>query len=338
MDLLSYMLLGAVVGGFVAARKIGNRALIIGAIVATIPCLDELVARIALYYGSTYNGAFFHSILFILIASPLVAWVLTKLRPNSPYTLAQRCWLVFWVLAAHIVLDIFTISGVKPFAPFSSWHITVASIAPVDLLFYFLLFTSIVITLVVKQFKIKTVVLWCTLFFTALYLAFSVINKLYIKTEFEQLLQQHEKPHSRIGIFPIAGSNFKWNCVAQNNDTYWQSYLSNFSNQNANFNIFAQNNQYVADFETDTRIQLLKNATNNFYSIAVSDRSLSISTSLNDHGVETIFLHDLRYVHKNLDSQSFFSRSYLIHTQNNQIQSISIVNNNNFLRKKHIAD
>lgn len=321
MDLLSYMLLGAAVGGFVSARKIGNQALIIGAIIATVPCLDELTVRIALYYGSTYNGTFFHSILFLLIASPLIAWALSKLRPNSPYTLAQRCVLVFWVLAAHIALDIFTISGAQIFAPFCSWHLAVASIAPVDLLLYFLLFTGIVIALVVQQFKIKTIVLWCALFFTALYLAFSVINKLYIKTEFEQLLQQHELPHSRIGIFPIAGSNFKWNCVAQNHTMYWQTYLSNFSNHNGDFNTFAKNNYYIADFKTDKRIQFLKTETNKFYTITATD--------------SCILLHDLRYVHKNLDSQTCFSRSYLINTKDTQIQSISIINNNVFLQKRH---
>ncbi|MDR1761944.1 MAG: metal-dependent hydrolase [Bacteroidales bacterium] len=321
MDLLSYMLLGAIVGGFIAARKTGNQALIIGAIIATIPCLDELLSGITLQHSSTYySGSFFHSILFILIASPLIAWILTKLRPNSPYTLAQRCVLVFWVLAAHIVLDIFTISGVKIFAPFNSWHIAIASIAPFDLFFSFLLLASIIITLIVKQFKIKTMVLWCALFFSTLYLAFSVINKLYIKTEFEQLLQQHELPYSRIGIFPITGSNFKWNCVAQNNDTYWQSYLSNFSNENVEFNVFAQNNHYIADFKTDKRIEHLKCAANNFYTITVSYNALSRA--------RTIIITDLRYVRKNINAQLFFSHSYQINTQNGQIQLISTQNTN----------
>lgn len=321
MNLLSYMLLGAVVGGFVAVRKIGNRALIIGAIVATIPCLDELIARIAFYYGSTYNGTFFHSILFLLIASPLVAWILSKLNPNSPYSLAKCCVLVFWTLAAHIILDIFTVSGVQIFAPFSSWRIAVTSIAPMDLFFSFLLFASVIITLIVKQFKLKTVILWCSLFFTALYLAFSVINKLYIRTEFEHLLQEHNLPHSRIGIFPIAGSNFKWNCVAQNGNSYWQSYLSNFSNHSADFNIFAQNNHYIADFKNDTNIQSLKKVTNNFYHITVSYDTLSRA--------QTIIITDLRYARKNINAQLFFSRSYQINSQNSQIQTISTQDNSN---------
>jgi inner membrane protein len=313
------MLLGAVVGGFVAVRTIGNRALIIGAIVAAIPCLDELMAHIAFYFGYTYSGAYFHSIVFLLIASPLIAWILSKLRPGSPYTLAKRCVLVFWILVSHIILDMFTISGVQIFAPFSSWSIAVASIAPVDLFFSFLLFASIVITLIVKQCKLKTVILWCSLFFTALYLAFSVINKLYIKTEFEYVLQQNNLPHSRIGVFPIAGSNFKWNCIAQNHDSYWQSYLSNFSNNNADFNTFTQNNHYITDVKKHTTIQSLTKATDNFYHITVSYNILS--------QVPTIIVTDLRYTRKTIDGQLLFSRSYDINTHNNQIQQIDTQDN-----------
>ncbi len=331
MDLLSYMLLGAVVGGFVAGRKIGNQALIIGAIIATIPCLDQLLNHIVLSHSATYiNSTFFHSILFMLIASPIIAWVLAQIRPESPYTLAQRCWLVFWVLTAHICLDIFTISGVQPFAPFSSWHIAVASIAPVDLLLYLLLFASIVAAFVIKQFNLKTMILWCALFFTALYLAFTVINKLYIKTEFEQLLQKHELPHSRIGVFPISGSNFKWNCIAQDHSNYWQSYLSNITNNNPDFNLFAQNNHYLADVQPDKRIQSLKNATNNFYHITPSYDTLSKA--------HTITITDLRYVYKNINSQTFLSHSFIISFSNTQIQSITSVNKNNFLRKQHLVD
>jgi inner membrane protein len=319
MNLLSYMLLGAVVGGFVAVRTIGNRALIIGAIVATIPCLDELIAHIAFYFGHTYSSAYFHSIVCLLVASPLVAWILSKLRPDSPYSLAKRCMLVFWVLSAHIVLDIFTISGVQIFAPFSSWRIAVASIAPVDLFFSFLLFAGIVITLIVKQCKLKIVILWCSLFFTALYLAFSVINKLYIKTEFEYVLQQNNLPHSRIGVFPIAGSNFKWNCIAQNHHSYWQGYFSNFSCNNADFNTFTQNNRYSADFKNHTTIQSLTKATDDFYHITDSFNVASQA--------QTISITDLRYTRKTIDGQLLFSRSYTINTQNNRIQQADAEDN-----------
>ncbi|MDR2962867.1 MAG: metal-dependent hydrolase [Bacteroidales bacterium] len=335
MDLLSYMLLGAIVGGFVAARKIGNRALILGAIIAALPSLDDLINRIALTRsGVFYNSTFFHSLFFILIASPLVAWLLAKISPHSPYSLAQRCMLVFWVLIAHLALDVFSISGVSLFAPFSAQRIAVASIAPIDVLLYLLLFIGIVITLVVKQLKIKTMVLWCALFFTSLYVAFSLINKLYIKTEFQHMLQAQEIPHSRIGVFPVSGSNFKWNCLAQDHEVYWQLYLSNISGNSADFTFFMQNNHLFDDIADTTLLLSLKNATNNFYTIQQWGTAPNDSENDCEETDATILVHDLRYVRKNSELQTFFARSFEICIQNAHIHSIQLIKNNTILQKK----
>lgn len=314
MDLLSYMLLGAVVGGFLAVRKIGNRALITGAIIAAIPCLDNVIARAALYFGSSYSDSFFHSILFILIASPIVAWILSRLRPNSPYSLAKRCVLVFWVLVSHTTLDIFSISGAQIFAPFSSQRIALAAIAPFDLILLLLLFISVVVVLIVKQPKLKNIILWCSLFFTALYFTFSVINKLYIKTEFEHFLQQHNLPHSRVGVFPIAGSSFNWNCLAQNHNTYWQSNFSNVSKQEFNLNLITQNNHLIDNLKNDARVNFMKKTTNDFYNIKTTD--------------STLLLHDVRYIAKNSNAQIFFTHTFVFTTLNSEIQTIAVEKTN----------
>lgn len=75
MDSLTQMVLGAAMGEVVAGKKIGNRALLWGAIGGTIPDLDVLSR---LFYGEIHaliiHRGFMHSFLFAFIISPIMAW------------------------------------------------------------------------------------------------------------------------------------------------------------------------------------------------------------------------------------------------------------------------
>lgn len=70
MDSLSQIVLGAAVANAVAGKQIGNRALLYGAIVGTIPDLDVL----ALFFTDHLTGVEFHrtlthSVFFAFLAS-----------------------------------------------------------------------------------------------------------------------------------------------------------------------------------------------------------------------------------------------------------------------------
>jgi len=95
MDSLTHIVIGAAIGELVLGKKIGNKAMLWGAIAATIPDLDVVcgpfvdpVRKIELHRGVT------HSLLFILAFTPLVVlW--TKRHPSSLLS-------VFCVLLASV--------------------------------------------------------------------------------------------------------------------------------------------------------------------------------------------------------------------------------------------
>lgn len=77
MDSLTQIVLGAAVGEVVLGRKVGNKAMMWGAVAGTIPDLDMLTSFFVddLRANELHRG-FSHSIVFCLIASPIFAhWV-----------------------------------------------------------------------------------------------------------------------------------------------------------------------------------------------------------------------------------------------------------------------
>lgn len=77
MDSITQAALGAAVGKAVLGEKMGNRAILVGAIAGTIPDLDVLSRLFTNHhiYGLVYHRGISHSIFFTLVAPPLLAWL-----------------------------------------------------------------------------------------------------------------------------------------------------------------------------------------------------------------------------------------------------------------------
>ena len=71
MDSLTQIILGAAVGEVVAGRKIGNRAMLWGAIAGTIPDLDVMIGSLFMteINGLAFHRAITHSIFFVIVFS-----------------------------------------------------------------------------------------------------------------------------------------------------------------------------------------------------------------------------------------------------------------------------
>lgn len=98
MDSLTQIVLGAAVGEVVLGKKIGNRAMLWGAVAGTIPDLDVYQSLFfdALRSNELHRG-FSHSILFSILIAPLLAWLV---QSKEKLTLA---FLVTIILAYPIV-------------------------------------------------------------------------------------------------------------------------------------------------------------------------------------------------------------------------------------------
>lgn len=88
MDSLTQIVLGAAVGEVFLGKKIGNKAMLWGAIAGTIPDLD--VYQSLFYDKLTANElhrGFSHSILFSIIFAPILAWLVKQKEKTTLATL-----------------------------------------------------------------------------------------------------------------------------------------------------------------------------------------------------------------------------------------------------------
>lgn len=122
MDSLSQIVLGAAVGEVVLGRRIGNRAMIWGAVAGTIPDMDVL----GKYFLSELDNLAFHrgishSLLFCLVGSVVFGWVTDRL-----YRSRHHAWLALGTKAAASVVVGFVVNFLTQiFAPGAWWPVAV---------------------------------------------------------------------------------------------------------------------------------------------------------------------------------------------------------------------
>lgn len=107
MDSLTQIVLGAACGEAVAGKKMGNRAMLWGAVGGTIPDLDVFATFFTDEIASTsFHRGFMHSFLFAVLAPWVLAWLAERFYSNNVYrrrgykATAMAIWLLFYILAA----------------------------------------------------------------------------------------------------------------------------------------------------------------------------------------------------------------------------------------------
>ncbi len=102
MDSLTQITLGAAVGELVLGKKIGNRAMVWGAIAGTIPDLDVLSKFWMTEIDSlAFHRGISHSILFAIVGSWFLAFILNRYYKSG---LHERRWMTYLSFSAGVLL------------------------------------------------------------------------------------------------------------------------------------------------------------------------------------------------------------------------------------------
>jgi inner membrane protein len=194
MDSLTQIVLGAACGEAVLGKKIGNKALLFGAIGGTIPDLDVLVGGLLFdneIDAMLFHRGFMHSILFSVIGAVIFGWVTyilynTGKRLNST-TYKDWVSLYFWSLFTHLILDCFTPYGTQLFAPFSNYRVAFNNIAVVDPAYTLPFLICMIVLMFYQRTSIKRQ-FWLKLGIgiSTIYMLFTLVNKLYIDSVFRK--------------------------------------------------------------------------------------------------------------------------------------------------------
>lgn len=148
MDSLSQIALGAAVADLTLGARIGRRAILVGAVLGTLPDLDVLVPYADAIDSFTRHRSFSHSLLVLSFISLPIAVLARRLVPvpdGSSVSLG-RWWLACWaVLVTHPLLDGFTIYGTQLFWPIPVPPVAIGSIFIIDPLYTLPLLVGLVV-------------------------------------------------------------------------------------------------------------------------------------------------------------------------------------------------
>jgi inner membrane protein len=240
MDSLTQIVLGAACGEAILGKKIGNKALLFGAIGGTIPDLDVFIGP--LFYKNEidamlFHRGFMHSILFSVLAAFLLGWLVHKLYDTGKRlnTTTQKGWtkLFFWSLFTHPILDCFTPYGTQLFAPFSNYRVAFNNIAVADPLYTVPFLICIILLMFYKRNNSKRK-FWLKfgIGMSSVYMLFTIFNKLYIDSVFKSTLIDKNIPYERFSAQPSILNNILWYGITETETDYYVGFYSLFDTSN----------------------------------------------------------------------------------------------------------
>ncbi|MFO7655747.1 MAG: metal-dependent hydrolase [Bacteroidales bacterium] len=301
MDSLTQAILGAAVAGAAIGKKEGNKAIWWGAAIGTLPDLDVLVARFFDPVRSLlFHRGISHSLLFMLLVSPLIGLMLKRIYHRSATTLKQWGIMVILVLSTHVLLDLFTTYGTGLFEPFSNLRVEWSTIAIIDPFYTVPILLSLVVLMFMKRdVKIRKITGAIGLTISTLYLLFTVVNKLNINHVFKNQLAAQGIEYTQLKTVPLPLSNFLWMGLARYADGHYIGLYSVFDkSENIEFEEIRKNEFLIYNLSKDKRIKNLKRFSKDYYSVKFVNGSL--------------LYNDLRFGRFGFDKHSPFIFSFTI--------------------------
>jgi inner membrane protein len=233
MDSLTHIVLGACVGEAAFSKKLGKKALLLGAFAQSFPDVDGLAS---LFLSPTENLLFHrsitHSFLFVLLAAPVLAWIFGRIFPSS-----QLPWpklTVFFVLqmVLHLLLDTCNAYGTQLFWPFSDSRFSFDLLFVADPLFSLPLLISVLAFLVLKKHHpLRKKWLMAGSLLSAFYLVLAVSNKAAVDQQVEQTLQEQQIPYTAFVTKPTAFNTWLWYVMVPAEEGYYIGYRSVFDDK-----------------------------------------------------------------------------------------------------------
>lgn len=277
MDSLTQIVLGAAVGEAVLGRKVGNKAMLLGAIAGTIPDFDVFLKFIYDDITSTeMHRGFSHSIVFAVLLAPILGWIAHKI--HSKYTeasLKNWTWLFFWATVTHPLLDAHTTWGTQFFWPFH-YRLAYQNIFVVDPFYTVPFLIFLVIALFHKRTnprrrKFNNI----GLIVSTSYMIFTLLLKWITFNEFKTGLANQNIEYIDLDTKPAPLNTILWTALVETENGYRTADYSLFDSKAVTFsNEFSKNHHLIEPYKNQTVIKQLINISAGWYYIEKTNDAL----------------------------------------------------------------
>ena len=291
MDSITQLVLGAACGEAVLGKKIGNRALLFGAIGGTIPDLDVFVGKLLFNNeidAMAFHRGFMHSFLFAILAAigfgMLVFWIYNRGKRYGMTTQKEWMWLFFASIFTHPILDSFTAYGTQLFSPFSNYRVAFNNIAVADPMYTLPFLIALIIMMCFKRTSTKRrLFLHLGLGISSLYMLLTLVNKYHVHGVYKQALADQQIDYLRFQTQPTILNNILWYGIAETTDAYYVGFYSILDTEATvnKWHKLPKNHELIEGMPTD--LETLAWFSDGYYNLNVMDKS------------DTFLFKDLRY-------------------------------------------
>lgn len=308
MDSLTQIVLGAAVGEAVLGKKVGNKAMLYGAIAGTIPDLDtfagnffDTITAIEIHRGFT------HSIVFAVIFAPVFGWLISKIESSSEVTWKNWSWLMFWGLFTHPLLDAHTTWGTQLFWPFDL-RLAYKNIFVIDPLYTLPFLVFLILAMSNKRSdpkrrKFNTAGLLLSSFYL---LIITPGLKLYTYQKFENALESQEIAYERLDTRPTPLNAILWTANIESEDRFYIGNYSIFDSQPINFYQVPKNHELAGPLQKDPNFNRLIQISEGWYSLSQEN--------------DNLYFNDLRFGKMDIeDPEAPFIFSYLLTMEHGEL-------------------
>ncbi len=307
MDSLTQIVLGAATAELIAGKKLGNRALLYGAILGTVPDLDVFIGNFYdIVTSNEIHRGFSHSILFFLIATPPLGYLIKWIERKNALTSREAFLMVFWCLFTHAILDAFTNWGTQIFWPLEK-RIAFQSIFVIDPLYTLPFIYCLVRVMRLKRTDSRRYK-WNLqgIYISSAYLLLTVGLQQFAKMKFEDALQSNEIKYDKISVRPAPLTSILWNANAQFGDRYYLMEYSFFDSKPISYIYFDRHEELLEQWTDDPLITRLVKMSEGWYVITKQDGNL--------------YFNDLRFGLMNDDPQNpEFVFRYILAVENGKL-------------------
>ena len=296
MDSLTQVVLGAAVGQAVLGRKVGNKAMLYGAIAGTIPDLDTFVGMTTdLVTSIEIHRGFSHSIVFSVIMAPIFGYLISLYEKKA--TWKEWSQLMFWGLLTHPLLDAFTTWGTQLFWPLEH-RLEFKTIFVIDPLYTVPFLIFLILAMMRKrEDPIRQKLNNMGLIISTSYLALTVILKIYTFGQFENSLERQGIHYLEMDTKPAPLNTILWTANVETPDAFLIGDYSLFDSELVRFKSYPKNHHYLGPLIHDPEVQRLIKITKGWFIITSQDGEL--------------YFNDLRFGKINpFDEASSFTFSY----------------------------
>jgi inner membrane protein len=269
LDSLTQLALGAAVGEATLGRKVGNRAILWGAVCGTLPDLDVFIPFGDAVADFTYHRAASHSLFVLALLTPLVVWLILKIHPQTRDHRRRWLLLVYLVFVTHVLLDCFTVYGTQIFWPFVTTPVGWSTIFIIDPLYSLWLLIGVITALVTTRNTHRGhIINNLGIGLSSLYLGWTVTAKLYIGSVAHASLAQQDIDYSRLITIPTPFNTVLWRVLAMTDNGYYEGYYSLLDDNPAVTTKFYPSQTHLLEgIEHHWSVQRLQWFTRGFYSV-----------------------------------------------------------------------